>query len=105
MFNFYERLIRKDEELDKLAFYLSEHGYNYKRRTPNEKDSRNSVVVYDENGKYLWDAICFYGSYGFEDGLLEIYGNIVTDEEREIDNVVGYLTAEDIINRLEANTR
>ncbi len=41
------------------------------------------------------------GSYGHEDGLLEIMGTILTDEESKIDCVAGWLTAETIISRIE----
>ena len=45
----------------------------------------------------LWDVICQEGSYGYRDGLLEAYGDIV-----EADDVVeGYLTAQDVIERIE----
>lgn len=47
-----------------------------------------------------WDAICHYGSYGYEDGLLEIYGELVTEDDD--DSVVGYLTAADVVKRVEA---
>lgn len=44
-----------------------------------------------------WDAICHYGSFGYKEGLLEIYGEIVP--ENIGDTVEGYLTAEDVIDR------
>ena len=64
--------------------------------------SRHQIIVYDENGKKLWDAVCHRGSYGYENGLLEIYGNIV-DEKKDGDEVVGWLTADDVIARIERN--
>lgn len=48
-----------------------------------------------------WDAVCHSGSYGHEDGLLEIMGTILTDEESEHDSVAGWLTAKTIISRIE----
>ena len=47
-----------------------------------------------------WDAVCHSGSYGHEDGLLEIMGTILTDEESECDSVVGWLTAEQVMKRV-----
>lgn len=44
-----------------------------------------------------WDAICHNGSYGHERGLLEIMGTIVRAVE---DDVEGWLTAEEILQRL-----
>ena len=44
-----------------------------------------------------WDAICHSGSYGHEQGLLEIMGTIVRADD---DDVEGWLTAEEILQRL-----
>lgn len=44
-----------------------------------------------------WDAICHQYSYGGKQGLLEIMGSIVRVDD---DTVEGYLTAQDIIDRL-----
>jgi len=94
-------------ELDILTQYLK------KRNIPFERyDCDKEIKLDDEytfyidrhqicvpNQKYsLWDAICQKGSYGYEDGLLEIYGDIV---ENENDNVEGCLTAQDVIERIE----
>ncbi len=39
------------------------------------------------------------GTYGYEDGLLEIMG-LLTPEEEEYDSVVGYLSAEEVFERI-----
>lgn len=39
------------------------------------------------------------GTYGYEKGLLEIMG-LLTPEEEEMDSVVGYLTAENVFDRI-----
>lgn len=100
-------------ELDKLEEYLKANGYEYKR---SDKDGvmddnwyvlilnlildRHQIVVYHDNGDRAWDAICQEGSYGYEEGLLEIYGDIVWDDI-DGDSVRGWLTAQDVINRIE----
>lgn len=56
-------------------------------------DWGTQIIVTTEKGKRLWDAICGYGSYGFEDGLLEIMGDIVPGK----DDVLGWLTADDVL--------
>ena len=97
-------------ELDKLECYLKEHGIWYKRIDepafiPMIDDGdvgRHQIVVYGEESGIKWDAICQFGSYGYKKGLLEIYGNIV-DEEKDGDVVVGWLTADDVIARIERN--
>ena len=88
-------------ELDKLAKYLEEKGYNFKRKDKNDSIYPfHSVVVYDDKDNYLWDAICHRGSYGYEQGLLEIMGTVV--DVNAGDSVEGWLTAQEIIDRLEA---
>ena len=93
-------------ELDKLEQYLKEHKINYKR-FDQELDKYgfdiHKVVISDDKDEYLWDAICHRGSYGYEKGLLEIYGTLV-NEEKDGDSVVGWLTAEDVIERIEQQT-
>lgn len=88
-------------ELDKLSEYLTENHYNFERKDDNNPIwNRHSIIVYDDNGEYLWDAICHRGSYGYEKGLLEIMGTIVSYDAG--DSVEGWLTAQDVIDRLEA---
>ena len=92
-------------ELDKLELYLKEHGFNYERSDEDAVNvfggiwigEKHQIVVKDDKGEYLWDAICHPGSYGFRQGLLEIMGRIVYPGN----DVEGYLTAQQIIDRLE----
>ena len=89
-------------ELNKLENYLKEHGYEYKRNDIKETPltiERHQVIVYD-NGEWSWDAICQPGSYGYEEGLLEIMGDIVW-YDIDGDSVRGWLTADDVIARIE----
>lgn len=89
-------------ELDKLEKWLGENaqrfGYDVTRDDCEPERSRvnKHQIIVGRNGEYLWDAICHYGSYGYEQGLLEIYGSLVDDG-----GVVGWLTAEDVIRRIE----
>lgn len=94
---------KKESELDKLEHYLKQHKYKYDRideLSDKRWYPRHQIIVYYPNGERAWDAICQYGSYGFEKGLLEIYGDIV-DAEIDGISVAGYLTANDVIRRLE----
>ena len=102
-------------ELDKLEKLLKERGIEYERldqdeiyhqfkneasgetvRVPMQMDLHEIFVPSRE--KCEWDAICQKGSYGYKDGLLEIYGSIVPEENE--DNVIGWLTAEEIVAML-----
>ena len=55
---------------------------------------RHQIVVSFPDGTKLWDAICHPGSYGYEDGLLEVMGDPVTN-----DYVEGWLAADEIFDR------
>lgn len=91
-------------EMDKLEAYLKRNGIEYHRmhlpRCESEEgyvcEERNQIIVNDGEERQ-WDAICHRGSYGYEDGLLEIMGNIVRDDYA----VEGWLTAADVIERIE----
>lgn len=99
-------------ELEKLKNYLDENCYVSKWN--NIWSKNDQIIVYIENDfgyppeakerwysdleidgkKYIriWDAVCHKYSYGGQEGKLEIYGSIVEDVE-------GWLTAEDVINK------
>lgn len=90
-------------ELDKLEDYLLEKGIPHERS--DESDGYfdwHQITVYADNAKTerVWDAICHYGSYGYENKLLEVMGKPFVREDSE-DDVCGYLTAEDVIKKLE----
>ena len=90
-------------ELDKLEEYLKSRGERYERIDKEPDDfgyDKHQIFVLDENGKVKWDAICQKGSYGYDLGFLEIMGEIV-NEEAVGDRVEGWLTASDVIERIE----
>lgn len=61
---------------------------------------KDSLQVWYPNKKEsVMDAICHDYSYGGKEGLLEIMG-LLTDEEAYFDDVVGYLTAENVLSRI-----
>lgn len=111
-------------ELDKLERYLREHGYKYERYdhlpTKEERErayasmpadvaekylpylERHQIVVYNDKDRRAWDVICHKGSYGYESGLLEAMGSPIV-RKSDGDGVAGFLTAEDVIRRLEGH--
>lgn len=100
-------------ELNKLERYLKEHGIKYDRiDNENEYDAlgyfltleRRQIIVPSNTEERKWDAICHYGSYGGDQGLLEIMGDIV-DVKEDGDSVVGFLTAADVIERIERKAK
>lgn len=116
-----ERKVANLNELDKLEYYLKgakipfnridednryvwEHGYTIghdamdKLDIPKGWGERHQIVAYKEDGVDVdWDVICHYGSYGYEEGLLELMGSLLVGHN----DVEGYLTADDIIERIE----
>ena len=102
-------MIRDLTELNKLEEYLKEHGIRYEREDREARrlsdrtflsDDFHMIIVYSGDD-YYWDAICHGGSYGADEGLLEIMGDIV-NEEAVGDCVEGWLTAAEVIERIEA---
>ena len=98
----------KMEQLYILEEYLKEKGIKYQRidqmASENFGIERHQIIVPSAGDDFAWDVICQYGSYGYEKGLLELYGNLV-DEEKDGDTVVGWLTAQDVITRIEAKAK
>lgn len=84
-------------ELDKLEAYLEGRQIAYECVA---LPDGAQIIAYDDDWRRVWDAMCTAHSYGGRHGLLEIMGKIV-DRKKDGDNVVGWLTAEDVINRLE----
>lgn len=96
-------------EMDKLENYLKDHGFQYERIIDEGISygeitigCRNQIIVYRDKNRD-WDAICQPGSYGYEHGLLEVMGSRVV-RPSDGDSVCGYLTAQQVIDRLEVKT-
>ena len=60
-------------------------------------------VAYPSFENTICDVVCFPGSYGYEQGLLEIMG--LVDEEEVGDTVEGYLTATEVFQRIYKNCK
>ena len=99
-------------QMNKLEAYLKEHNIPYDRidkeerfeETPHGKYivewEQHQIIVPPRDQKRQWDAICQSGSYGYEDGLLEIRGTIVKCKYGR-EHLQGWLTADDVIERIE----
>lgn len=55
------------------------------------------VIFYDNTGKRIADAVCHWGSYGHEKGLIEVMGYPLCRDFD--DDVEGWLTAETVFSR------
>ena len=73
------------EYIDRSGNFLGRHEYW-------------QICVYDVQGERVISVIEGHGTYGAEDDLLEIMG-LLTEEEKD-DSVVGWLTAENVFERI-----
>lgn len=99
-------------QLNRVEQYLKDKGIPYER-FDNEDIPLSPTITYafKEMERHQicvpgysaqsrkWDVICQRGSRGAEEGLLEIYGSIV--DPYAGDSVEGWLTADDVIARIE----
>lgn len=82
--------------LTELRRLLNEAGIPYEDHSEQLSVSIMDRVWYVRDGNVICSAIW---GYGYKDGLIEIMG-LLTDEEREKDDVVGYLTPEEVFRRI-----
>lgn len=87
-------------QLNKLEQYLKDNNIPYERIDEDEREVEwHQIFVPNHTFQDReWDVICHRGSYGAEEGLLELYGTIV--DPNAGDSVEGWLTAEDVIRRM-----
>ena len=94
-------------EMQKLDILLTHAkiSYTYGRRWPEmdrpdyqeylpggRHDGGEQIVAYDAAGNRIWDGIWGWGSYGFEQGLIEVTGRQALGH----DDVDGWLTARQV---------
>lgn len=95
------RAVKSYDEIFKLEGMLKAEGipFVYHR----QPDMCGFQICYPEDGENRVCSIILHsGSYGRGEGLLEIMG-LLKPDEKECDDVVGYLTAEDVFERIKAH--
>lgn len=85
--------------LTELRRLLNEAGIPYENYSEDLVFGEMDRVWYKQNGNVICSAIWGPGSYGYNDELIEIMG-LLTEEEQEKDDVVGYLTPEEVFRRI-----
>ena len=86
-------------EMVKLAMGLLDRGIEFEIHTiPDFTDGALQLVV-PSIANPEWDAVCSNFTYGGTKGLIEISGKYV--EEDYLDDVQGWLSAEDILERID----
>lgn len=91
--------VPEETEIDKLIKILNDQGVccpiGWKVK---ELYGRPQVIFLNpQSEERIGDAICHFGSYGHERGLIEVMGFPFCDE----DDVVGFLTADEVIHQIE----
>ena len=88
------------KEFNKAAEMLRDQGIKYQREDSGVVYSegrimeRHVIKAVDENGEWIWDFVCSYGTYGSEQGLLEYWSKSLSDAG---DDPRGWLTAEEVL--------
>ena len=86
------------KEIGKLINLLFDHCIPFEV-TDDACGNRYNQVWYPSKEESVCDAICHEYSYGYEMGLLEMMG-LLTENESKVDSVVGWLTAEQVFERI-----
>lgn len=84
---------------DRSSLYTDFEFYQIIIYKKNIEEYAQLTGVEKEEAIRLVSAIEGSGTYGSEDDLLEIMG-LLTEEEKKEDTVVGWLTAENVFNRI-----
>jgi hypothetical protein len=95
-----EAFVKGMNEMKKLERMLKEKDIPFKRTDEEGEYGNHRIDVFDADGNRILDAIFQYGSYGVDQGLLEVMGEPVV-LPYEGDSVCGCLTAEEIMKRLD----
>lgn len=85
--------------LTELRRLLKEAGIPYENSSVDFLGSIIDRVWYKRDDNIICSVIYGPASHGWRDGLLEIMG-LLTEEEQEKDDVVGYLTSEEVFRRI-----
>lgn len=91
--------VPEETEIDKLIKILNDQGVCYPIDWKvKELYGRPQVIFLNpQSEERIGDAVCHFGSYGHERGLIEVMGFPFCDEE----DVVGFLTADEVIHQIE----
>lgn len=77
-------------EMEKLQKWLDENNIKYERYIEDSLINRNQILI--KINEMELSFICHYGSYGYQQGLIEMY-DFVNEPE-------GFLTAKQCISKL-----
>lgn len=88
----YKEIFKLRDMLDNAGIpYMFENGF-----------MNGGALAYPDRENMICSAIEHDGSYGREEDTIEIMG-LLSDEESKYDDVVGWLTAEDVFERIKVH--
>ena len=90
-----ERSPKMKREIERLVKMLENSNIPFEV-TDDVMDNSDNQVWYPNYDKHICDVICHEYSYGGKDGYLEMMGL----SDNEYDDVEGWLTAEEVYNRI-----
>ncbi len=91
------------KEIDRLALLLERDNIPFEREEVNTVPSIELTRIhYPCDKDFVCSAIQGDYTYGGRENLIEIMG-LLTDEERQFDDVRGYLTADEVFRRIKAD--
>lgn len=91
----------KNNPLNKLRSLLTISGIEFRNKgeVTLAGDYLDRVHYYNKKGVLICSAIYGKHTYGYEEGLIEICG-LLSDKEKEYDNVLGWLSPEEVYFRI-----
>lgn len=87
------------KEIDRLAMLLSEDNIPFEKNETHAYGIEMAGIKYPNSKNFVCSAIQGDYSFGGKENLIEIMG-LLTPEEEERDEVVGYLTADEVYKRI-----
>lgn len=89
----------KYNEIFRLEKLLKDNNINFEIRDM-EIDGIKNIIIFNNSGNIIANVIQGNMTYGCEKNLLEISGDILTSEEKELEIALGNVTANEVLQRV-----
>lgn len=89
----------KYNEIFRLERLLKDNNINFEIRDM-EIDGIKNIIIFNNSGNIIANVIQGNMTYGCEKNLLEVSGDILTSEERELELALGNITANEVLQRV-----
>ena len=95
----YTEIFRLKDKLDAIDLEHTFNDHTIYIPEANRKREHYQILLYDEDGDRIVSIVQGEFTYGSNENKLEIMG-LLTPEESECDSVVGYLSADEVYERI-----